>query len=353
MVAAIIQGFGLDPLSLPLECGSFPSRYLPSSAKVILLAMDREPEGFDPLDLAMALRGLGKLHPSRIVVNGAVNRKSDSLTMLEGVREHLRDEGIRLIEGTPASSEILWRPVPLCTYAPPSPWHLESTLPRIPGRSAAEGKASFLPTPDEKASASLPLLAVTDSGEVAGSIWWEAMMPEKPTGPYWLLGGRLLLFPNHSPLPVSSGGIPAFSTSTVTMVQLDLFLLRIEEKERGTFSPDFEALWDHATVVIGSPKDTTLVGSLDSILKTIAFRRLPLLSQALLTFLLVAMLFSMRGLSRQTRLWIALTLLLVTLGAGAAALSRGLHLPLIPPLIAVLLILLSSLPGFRRMEIAR
>lgn len=168
-------------------------------------------------------------------------------------------------------------------------------------------------------------------------------MPGKPTGPFWLLAGRLLLFPNHSALPVSGGSTPALSTILATVVPLDLFLLRIEEKERGTFSPDFEALWDHATVVIGSPNDTSLTGSLDFILKSTAFGRLPLVVQALLSLLLVALLFAARGYSGRTRLLIALALLLLILGGGAATLAHGLQLPFLPPVIAVLFLMLSGL----------
>jgi hypothetical protein len=317
---------------------------------VILLAVDRNAEGFEPLDIAMALRGLRKLHPYRVIINGNVRRKSDSLTIVEGVRERIVHDGISLIEGTAVTPEALWRPVPLSTYTPPSSLHLESPLPRIPGRSVADGKSCFLPATDEKAASSLPLLASTESGEIAGSIWWEAMKPQMLTGPIWLLWGKLLLFPNHAPLLISSGGTKTFSTSSTTLVPMDLFLLRIEEKERGTFSPDFEALWDHATVVIGSTDDIGITGSLHSILKSISFKRLPLLGQTLLALILIVVLFALRRVSQGKRLFIATAILLLVIGSGIIALNHNILLPLLAPLVTALCILLSTLPSYRRQD---
>lgn len=348
VTAAIIQGTGLDRISIPVVCELLPPKFLPPSPRVLLLAMDRDPEGFEPLDLAMALRGLAKLNPARVIINGKIHLQSDSLTMLEGVRERLRHEGIDLIEGTLASPETLWRPVPICTYSPPSSFHLEIPLPRVAGRSAAEGKSCFLPSGDEKIPTSLPLLATTDSGEIAGSIWWEAMKPQKPNGPTWLLGGTMLLFPNHAPLLIDSGGVRTHSTSMTTMVPMDLFLLRIEEKERGTISPDFESLWDHTTVVIGSADDIHLTGSFHSILRNIYFNRLPLLLQSLLTLLLIIVLFTTRRLAPAKQLGIGLAIFFVTIGTGGFALHHALLLPLLAPLIAAFTLLLSSLLTLRR-----
>lgn len=346
--AAIIQGIGLDSLSLPLASKLLPAGFVPPAPRVLLLAMDRDAEGFDPLDVAMALRGLGKLHPSKIVINGNVRRKSDSLTILEGMRERLRQEGIDLIEGTPASPESLWRPVPICTYAPPLSLHLGSPLPRVPGNSAAEGKACFLPSGDEKISPSLPLLAATDAGEIAGSIWWEAMKPRQMTGSTWLLGGKVLLFPNHSTLLLSSGAISPLSTSSAMMVSMDLFLLRIEEMERGTISPDFEVLWEHATVVLGSADDIDLTGSFHAALQNTFFHRLPLPLQALLALLLILVLFTARRLTRGKQLGVGLAVLVVTIAAGVFALNHALLLPLLAPLISTSSLLLPSLLPSRR-----
>lgn len=351
LTSAIIQAIGLDALSLPLADGMshlLPPGLMPPSPKVILLTMDRDAEGFDPLDVAMALRGLGKLHPSRVIINGNVRRKPDSLTILEGVRGRLIQDGITLIEGTPSSPDALWRPVPLCTYTPPSSWPSVSSLPRIQGRSAAEGKSCFLPSTEEKAPSLLPLIAATDSGEIAGSVWWESMMPIRATGPLWLLAGKLLLFPNHAPLLISSGGANILSTSTTMVVAMDLFLLRIEEKERGTFSPDFESLWDHATVVVGTSDDIHLTGSLHSILRSISFHRLPLLSQAAMALLLIVLLFVMRRLPPQNQLGMALALVTLTIGAGGVALHHALLLPILPPLILAYSLLLSSFLSSRR-----
>jgi hypothetical protein len=298
----------------------------------------------------MALRGLGKLHPARVIINGKVSTKSDSLALLDAVRQRLRNDGIGLIEGVPEGSESVWRPVPLALYNPPRSWGMGSPLPTISGRTAPEAKTSFLPPTQEGIPASFPLFATTDSGEIAGSIWWEAIKPRKETGPTWLLGGKLLLFPNHSPLRISEGGITTYSKTSATLVPMDLFLLRIEEKERGTFSPDFEALWDQATVVLGSTNDVQVTGSLQIILRSISLGRLSLASQVLLTVLLLALLRYARRLPRGRRLILGIALLMTTLGSGAVSHHHFLQLPLLSPLIASFTLILSSLLLGRRVH---
>lgn len=344
VIAAFIQAVGLDRFSLSVAGSLLPKGLLPPAPKVILLALDRDAKGFDPLELAMALRGLAKLNPSQVIINGKIHLKSDSLTMLEGVRERLIQTGTRLVEGSSATSESLWKPVSLSTYTPPNSLHLGSPLPLIAGKPAPEGKISFLPPTEDKAPPAIPLLATTESGGIAGSIWWEAIKHQRTTGPTWLLAGKLLLFPDHSPLLISSGGTRTHAVSTTTMVPMDLFLLRIEEKERGTISPDFESLWDHATVVIGSPDDIPITGSLQSILRNIAFHRLPILFQALLALVLTAILFAARRLPRVRRLWIGAGIAVITITGGVFALTHALLLPFLTPLIASFILLSSSLP---------
>jgi hypothetical protein len=227
---------------------------------------------------------------------------------------------------------------------------MSSLLPAITGRTAPEAKTSFLPPTQEGIPASIPLFATTDSGEIAGSIWWEVIKPRKETGPTWLLGGKLLLFPNHSPLMISEGGIMAYPNTSATLVPMDLFLLRIEEKERGTFSPDFEALWDQATVVLGSTNDVQVTGSLQIILRNISLGRLSLASQVLLTVLLLALLWTTRTLPWKKHLTLGAAILVTALGSGAAALHHSIQIPLLTLLITSFSLFVSSLPLFRRRD---
>lgn len=333
---ALLQALGLEPFSLLLSQAPrfVPPGFLPATPKIIWLSMQPEAGGFVQLDAAMALRGLGKLNPSRIVILGKVNKDTDSLTLLEGIQGRLRENGISFIEESLPSEESLWRPVPLCRYTPPAPHILESPLPRIEGKVVPEGKENF---PADLGELTLPLFMVTDAGDVAGSVWWEMLLPTKVTGPFWLLGGRLLLFPNHSPLLLSHGALRILPPpSPVTVMPLDLFLLRIEEKERGMIRPDFESLWEGATVVLGESGKEDSISRITTLRANMAIGRLPLIAQAMITAMLIIALLASGRYSRATRVCSALALLVISIGAGTVALHHGLLLPILPAILTAL-----------------
>jgi hypothetical protein len=341
--ATFLQSLGLEPVSLLLSQPTrfLPEGFLPATPKIILLSMQPESGGFVPLDVAMALRGLGKLNPSRVVILGKVNKDPDSLTLLESIHGHLRENGIRIItEECLPSGESLWRPVPLSRYTPPASFILESPLLGIDGKVVPEGMQSF---PQGYGELTFPLFRITDAGDVAGSVWWEMLLPTKITGPFWLLGGRLLLFPNHAPLLLSDGALRIIPPESPVMVMpLDLFLLRIEEKERGMIRPDFETLWQGATVVLGEAGNEDSISRITTLRENMAIGRLPLIVQAMITALLIiALLGSNRlsqsgRLSQATRLCSALALLLISIGAGAVALHHGLLLPILPVIVTAM-----------------
>lgn len=334
--AALLQALGLEPFSLSLSQAPrfLPTGFLPATPKIIWLSMQPEAGGFVPLDAAMALRGLGKLNPSRIVFLGKVNKDPDSLTLLEGIQGRLRENGIRVIEEIVPSVQSLWRPVPLSRYNPPAPLILESPLPKIEGKVAPEGKESF---PAGFGELTFPLFRVTDAGDVAGSVWWEMLLPTKVNGPFWLLGGRLLLFPNHAPLLLSQGALRILPPpSPVTVMPLDLFLLRIEEKERGMIRPDFETLWEGATVVLGESGKEDSISRITTLRENMAIGRLPLIAQAMITAMLIIALLASGRYSRATRLCSALALLVISIGTGTVALHHGLLLPILPAILTAL-----------------
>ncbi|MEY2906182.1 MAG: hypothetical protein RLZZ408_653 [Verrucomicrobiota bacterium] len=334
--AALLQALGLEPFSLSLSQAPrfLPTGFLPATPKIIWLSMQPEAGGFVPLDVAMALRGLGKLNPSRIVFLGKVNKDPDSLTLLEGIQGRLRENGIRVIEEIVPSVQSLWRPVPLCRYNPPAPLILESPLPKIEGKVTPEGKESF---PAGFGELTFPLFRVTDAGDVAGSVWWEMLLPTKVNGPFWLLGGRLLLFPNHAPLLLSQGALRILPPpSPVTVMPLDLFLLRIEEKERGMIRPDFETLWEGATVVLGESGKEDSISRITTLRENMAIGRLPLIAQAMITAMLIIALLASGRYSRATRLCSALALLVISIGTGTVALHHGLLLPILPAILTAL-----------------
>jgi|688.fasta_scaffold192938_2 hypothetical protein len=334
--ATFLQSLGLEPVPLLLSQATrfLPSGFLPATPKIIWLSMQPESGGFVPLDIAMALRGLGKLNSSRIVILGKVNKDPDSLTLLEGIQGHLRENGIRITEECLPSGESLWRPVPLSRYTPPAAFILESPLLGIDGKVVPEGMQSF---PQGYGELTFPLFRITDAGDVAGSVWWEMLLPTKITGPFWLLGGRLLLFPNHAPLLLSDGALRIIPPESPVMVMpLDLFLLRIEEKERGMIRPDFETLWQGATVVLGEAGNEDSISRITTLRENMAIGRLPLIVQAMIAaILMIALLCSGRS-SRTNRIYSALALLVISIGAGIICLHQGLLLPILPVIVTAL-----------------
>jgi len=346
-VAAFLQAVGLDPVSQWLSQAPrfLPGGFLPATPKIILLSMQRESGGFVPLDVAMALRGLGKLNPSRVVILGKVNKDPDSLTLLEGIHGHLRDHGTRITEESLPSGQSLWRPVPLSRYTPPAAFILESPLLGIDGKVVPEGMESF---PQGYGEFTFPLFRITAAGDVAGSVCWEMLLPSKINGPFWLLGGRLLLFPNHAPLLLSEGTVRIIPPeSPVVVMPLDLFLLRIEEKERGMIRPDFETLWEGATAVLGESGTEFQMTRISSMRENMAIRRLPLIAQAMIATLLIIALLASGRYSRATRLYSALALLVISIGAGIVCLHQGLLLPILPVIVTAMCLCLmkSALPS--------
>jgi hypothetical protein len=129
---------------------------------------------------------------------------------------------------------------------------------------------------------------------------------------------------------------------------MDLFLLRIEEKERGMLRPDFETLWKGATVVIGSAGDEGLLSRIAGIRENIAIGRLPLSVQAMIAAFLIIGLFASGRFQRSTTLGVAITLLILTIAGTLLALSQGVLLPFAPPLLAVILFMATIKRGVPR-----
>jgi hypothetical protein len=132
---------------------------------------------------------------------------------------------------------------------------------------------------------------MTDQEEIIGSLWWMALTSPSsapitspfPEGPIWLLAKSLLIFPNHAAILVNRDGALTVESSQpgidIKVIPLADFLLKLEQKERGSLSPDFDALWENATVVIGVPEDLPRVSLLASIQARLAFHYLPILLQ--------------------------------------------------------------------------
>ena len=324
---------------------SLPAAWQPTLPKMLLLSMGARKEGFPPLDLAIALRGLWKLHPARVLIHGTIAPANEPIPLLQGVLSRLGEEGMEIIIPQTPSPGRLWQFLPLCCYEPPAALKAKAEWPLAQGHAAPSGKESLLPNDDREAN-TLPLFATTEQGEIIGSLWWKAVASFKPPSPpstadtIWLLGRRILIFPNHAVIPLNEHGAIAGGKSLASMeckmVPLADFLLKMEQKERGTLSPDFDALWENSMVIIGTPSDLTRVSLLAAVQSRLALRYLPILSQAALALLWITLLVLGYRHRKKARITVAIILIFLSVSLSLLALHAGWLLPWLPPLLTSL-----------------
>ena len=321
---------------------ALPDSLRPPKEKAVLITIEDGERGFPAMDLAMTLRGLCKLQPRAVFIDGVPDGSSESLPLLKSVRSHLLESGVVVTEAVLPSQDATYRAVSLCRYDPPDLLRPASGWPVIAGRTSGTGSAPFLT--DDRSGQSLQLFASTASGDPVGSLWWNCLEPSRVNAPIWLLCGRYLLFPNHAPLLIDSHGkvskpfLSGLPGAAPTIMTLDDFLLKIEEMERGTVSPGFDTLWDRSLVIVTAPRHVPAASSAISLRERLAFARLPASAQLLMAVLWTVLLaFSNRF---GFRIITGLVLLLVTIGSSAAALSHGLILPFQPLLITALFLLI-------------
>ena len=321
----------------------------PILPKVVFLSMETEKQAFAPLDLAVALRGLGKLHPARVLIDGTIAPApaNEPIPLLQGVLSRLREAGMEITIPQSPSPESLWHFLPLCCYEPPAVLRPQAEWATVNGKTTPSGKEYFLPK-DEGSVSTLPLFATTDDGSIIGSLWWKALTSSATSpssvGPIWLLGKRLLIFPNHAAILLNeygavAGDTPLAAINTKTIPLTD-FLLKFEQKERGTLSPGFDEIWENATIVIGTPSDLPRVSLLASVQERLALRGLPILLQAALCGLWIILLVMGSRLQQIARISSAVILMLLSASLTLLALHAGWLLPWLTPLLASLLLLI-------------
>jgi len=314
------------------------------SPSVILLTLDSGSDGFAPMDVALALRGLTLLHPNRVILDGTIASDQEATPLLSGVLDRLKkDSGISLILPHPAGTKAVFQSVPLTRYPPsliPFPWkNLEGKA------SAASSEKAFL-SPQGESNQELPLFAVTDEGAVIGSLWWWSLPSEMTASPPYILFNKILLCPTHTLFWITpKGNYHPLAGASVKTLALDDFLLHIEQKEQGNISPGFDALWKNATVIIGTAQENEKASALSDLLKTTSIHRFSLKNQILMIlgwialFLLVQEL-RYREIPYFTR-WILPPLIFLGLTGGTIfLLSQGILLPWLPGIITALLMLI-------------
>lgn len=305
--------------------------------RTIFLKLGESSDGIDPLDAAMALRGLGMLHPRCIVIPGAI-RSGDATRFLDGLVNRLRSRdtppvSVVLQETPDVRTSIRRFPAPVSSSIPPggigSPFH-------------PVGKTPIAQPPIRDFPAMLPLLGFDGpTSDPRVTPWWNSLPTAAAGSPARLFFGQLLLLPNNTPLFLHpDGSCEPKNPRSLAVVSLDDFLLRIEQMERGSISPDFMAAWNGATVVIGGDFWERPARQLSSLLRWAAFKRFPLTLQAILAVLF--MLVFLSGYRRRigTRLLISGLLALSVTVVWMAFLKQGTLFPILPGLIAAALLLM-------------
>lgn len=335
----VLAGAMLQILGGPfaLECSLVSKAGIPSPAnpKTILLCLNQTSGPCDPMDMALALRGLSMLSPAMIILPRETVQAPEQAGLLESVKTKLRELGIPLVETAKDSPLTLYRPVPLCRYLFGSD-NPGSSLPKLSGSAPAGGTMRFSAAESGKEGL-LPLLAHTPAGDLAGSIWWDALMSGQSPGPVWLLTDRFLVLPNHDILGITAGCTSANAGEKPGIVPIEDFLLRMEERERGGLSPRFDDLWHGAVVVVSSREDLPEVTALSSLRATYCRGSLPVTAQVL-TAILLSLITAASFLTQGTvRTMLAAMVIIGVLAASSWILFQGNIPPLIPWLLAVIL----------------
>jgi hypothetical protein len=302
----------------------------PARARTVFLSLPDGRDGADPMEVALLLRGLSMLHPSVILLAPEHPASGDAARFVEGVKGQLAEKGIRLVEAVRPSPESLWRPVPLSRYLPPGISDRKESLPVIPGTAPAEGTLRYIQEPPPKPG-NLSLLSVTATGELAGSLWWEGLMQGQPNAPAWLLADHLLLLPNHAPLPSAGGSLSTPRVpALLRTVTSDDFLLRMEERERGGISPDFDSLWEDAVVVVGPSSMQRGAADLASLRGTTILGAFTLAAQAIIMVLLSGIVLILFFLPKIPALSLTAFLLLTGILGSWWSLRQGILPPILP-----------------------
>lgn len=315
---------------------------LPPRSVLRLLELPSSDGSLASLDVAMALRGLGKLHPAEILIAGKVSTSQESAQLLLGVLKTISAEGIDVIQAHEFSPSTEYHSVPLCRYDPPSWIGVPLSLESVPGKLSNKEEGCFFPISTDPLQG-VQLFAQTSNGEVIGSVWWEVLRKtvwRDPGGsmnhdlPIWLLAGRLLVVPGHAPIFLTKRGmIPILESgsSPLKSVTLDDFLLGIEQKEQGKISADFETLWNDALVIIGKSSDRSFAGTLHQLEARLSWRHLSWINQLLISMGCIFLLVIGLSAGRIPSLILAVLTTVATSAIVLLSLRHGILIPWLGP----------------------
>ena len=360
MIIALISLLQLLGLTWPLEerlLQAIPPSFLlpPMTPAIRLLELPSLDGTLSSMDVAMALRGLGKLHPSHILITPKITRDQESTDLLPGVLNTIRAEGIDVVlPKNPDSPAAEYHSVPLCRYDPPSWIGVPLSLESVPAQLSNKEEGCFLPMSTAPLQG-IQLFAQTNHGEVIGSVWWEVLRKTvwRDTGgsmnhdvPIWLLAGRLLVIPGHAPIFLTKRGmIPILESgsSPLKSVTLDDFLLGIEQKEQGKISADFETVWNDALVLIGASSDRSFAGTLHQLEARLSWRHLTWINQLLLSMGCILLLLIGLSAGRIPSLILAVLTTVATSAIVLLSLRHGILIPWLGPAFLSLVLLIRGM----------
>ena len=291
LLTGLLQAVGLLWRADQLLIGILPERLLPKIPGVVLVELPMSDSRFRAMDVAMSLRGIARMHPLSVLVDGSIGEEETPAPILPGLIDRLRNDPrnpLPILLPTPPSPESMYRELGLQLHGSPS---LNAVgWPRLEGSCSPGGVGMFL-SPVEKKSGFLPLLGVTGNNGVIGSLWWWSL-PRNPENSPDLYVRHSLIFSNRSTLWLDgSGGFSALSAIKsahgVRHIELDDFLLKMEQKERGTIRADFESLFENSIVILGSNESLARAVTFEFLVKQTSLSRPPFWIQAVLAALCV------------------------------------------------------------------
>ena len=345
MLGAVGQAVGFFQQWEQAFAHHLPARFLPAPPRVVMITLENSSRGFQAMDVAMALRGLGKFHPRCIVINGVIEGEQSSVPFLPDIISQLRKmPGLELIIPEIPSSSAQFKSLPLVRYSPDS---RVPDWPKVEGLATPGSGAAYLPGSGGN-ELELPLFATTDQGVPIGSLWWWSLPASACKSPPLLLFGSILFLENHTPLHLATSGIvetlPSIQKS-IKVITLDDFLFQMEQKDQGTFSPAFDNLWTDSTVILAPPSDISKVSALAAVMELLAISRLSsgiqlFMALGWIAFFLVVK--KSRAPCRNFLHWFFSPLiLLMVVAATVLFFSHGIILPFLPGIFTGLLLLLA------------